>query len=263
MLYVAMNEPSVLLTILLLATAVAVLGSLVGLILGNIGRTRMELLVHVATGCLLGITAFDILPEAKSVLPWPSFLLACLFGYGLLWSVGRFVFFVCPSCAIAHTDGEAMARKGSIILLSVALGIHCLLDGLAVSTGGLLSTRAEAGAMFAVGVHKFPEGLALGLVLTGARYRKSAALLIAAGIELLTVIGGAGGLIVPRLPTQIAVGAIFAIVGGGFVYLVCNAMAGALTHHSRMPRLRSLTVEGFSFAATGVLFWAANRAWAW
>ena len=210
--------PLVLLLVLLLSAGIAVLGSGVGLMLGDIERSRMEMLVHIAAGCLLGITAFDILPEAKSALSWPVFLLACVVGYVLLWAVGRFVFYVCPSCAIAHSHDEALAKKGSIILLATALGIHCLLDGLAISTGGLLSARAEAGALLGVGVHKFPEGLALGLVLVGARYQKTTAIVIATGIEFLTVIGGAGAMSVSKLPTHATVGAIFALVGGGFVY---------------------------------------------
>jgi len=128
---------------LCLATIVAVIVAAIGASLGKIATARLELLVHVATGALLGITAFDILPEAKAVLPWPTFLAAAFAGYLLLWSVGRFVFYVCPSCAIAHMEGEAsMAKRGSLILLATALGIHCILDGLAIGTGGLLSGRA-------------------------------------------------------------------------------------------------------------------------
>ncbi|MFI5385622.1 MAG: ZIP family metal transporter [Fimbriimonadales bacterium] len=242
------------------ATALAVGGAALGVNLGQLVRTRLELLVHVATGALLGITAFDILPEAKAVLTWPAFLAAAFGGYLLLWVIGKFVFHVCPSCAIAHIDDSStMARKGSLILLGSALGIHCLLDGIAIATGSGLSARAEAGALLGVAAHKVPEGIALGLLLMSARYRSSVALLLATGIEAITIIGAVGGAYVSRTPGAAPVGVVFAVVGGGFVYLVYNAFGGAFEHQVRMPRVRSLTTEAVSFLATGALFWLAGR----
>jgi zinc transporter ZupT len=242
----------------LFATAIAVGGSVLGTALGGVSQKRLELLIHVATGALLGITAFDILPEAKSVLPWSTFLVATVIGYLLLWVVGRFVFFVCPSCAIAHVDDNSMARRGSLILLASALGIHCLLDGVAIVTGGHLSNKAEIGAFLAVALHKLPEGLALGLLLAGARYRRSTSIWMATAIESLTVVGGGLGLLVVLKPTPATVGMIFALVGGGFVYLVANAFEGALSHAVQLPRSRWMTAQLASFVATGALFWFAN-----
>jgi ZIP family zinc transporter len=245
---------------LFFATLVAVVGAVVGVRLGQMGRSKLEMLVHVATGALLGITAFDILPEAKAVLTWPLFVASTLFGYALLWVVGKFVFYVCPSCAIAHMEGDAaMARRGSLILLATALGIHCVLDGVAISTGRLLSERAEIGALLGVGLHKLPEGLALGLLLVGARYSKKAAVAISGGIESLTIVGGLVGLLLAQRPTPEAIGIVFALVGGGFVYLVYNALGGALTHKMHVPRARGLSAEAISFVGTGVLLWLAGK----
>jgi len=242
------------------ATGLAVAGSALGVRLGGVVRTRLELLVHVATGVLLGITAFDILPEAKAALTWPLFLVASFSGYLLLWAIGRFVFYVCPSCAISHIDeSSAMARKGSLVLLGSALGVHCLLDGVALATGGVLSSRAAMGALLAVVVHKVPEGIALGLLLLSARYRPSRAFLIAAGIEALTIVGALSAGLVTWVPGQTPVGVVFAVVGGGFVYLVFNAFGGALDHQVHLPRDRSVTAEVVSFLATGALFWLAGR----
>ncbi len=241
------------------ATGLAILGSAFGVNLGGLLRSRLELLGHVAPGALLGITAFDILPEAKAVLSWPVFLSAVFFGYALLWVIGRFVFYVCPSCAIAHVHESDLARKGSLILLGSALGVHCLLDGMAIATGSELSQRAEIGALIGVALHKLPEGLALGLLLVGARYARRKALLIASGIEAITIAGAIVGTLVTRVPGQVPVGLVFAVVGGSFVYLVFNALGGAFEHGNQMPRARSLTAELASFLATGLLLWASTR----
>jgi zinc transporter ZupT len=244
---------------LVLATVIAVAGTALGAAFSRMVRARVEVLMHLATGALLGITAFDILPEAKAVLPWGGFLIAAVAGYALLWTVGRFVFFVCPSCAISESKGDDLKRKGSLILLASALGIHCIFDGLAIAAGPSLSARAELGAFLAVGLHKLPEGLALGFLLVGANYSPKRAIWIAAGIEALTIVGGLAALAISVKPTPTAVGAIFAVVGGGFVYLVTHAFRGAFTHGMELPRSRWLTVEALSFGATGFLFWFASQ----
>lgn len=245
--------------LLISATLVAIFGTTIGLLLEKETRLRIEVLVHLATGALLGITAFDILPEAKAVLSWPVFFIAAAIGYLILWAVGKFVFYVCPSCALAHAEDTSLARKGSLILLATALGIHCILDGLAISTGGLLSSRAELGAILAVGLHKFPEGLALGIVLAGAKYKTSRAFAFASLVESLTIVGGFLSFVLPMHPTPASIGVIFAVIGGSFVYLVCNAMAGALTHQSHLPRIQTIAIEACSFLATGAIILAASR----
>ncbi|HTQ11834.1 MAG TPA: ZIP family metal transporter [Fimbriimonadaceae bacterium] len=244
----------------LVATGIAVAGAAIGMDLAGAFRTRLQMLVHVATGALLAITAFDILPEAKAALTWPVFLACALAGYGLLWAVGKFVFYVCPSCAITHIDeASSMARRGSLILLATALGTHCLLDGLAISAGSDLPVRAGMGALIAVAIHKLPEGLALGLLLTSAGYRRRSAVAIASMIEGVTVIGAIAAALFSPSPGPAPVGAILALVGGGFVYLVTNAFGGALEHPAELPRVRTITAEALSFAVTGVLFLLIGR----
>jgi len=93
----------------------------------------------------------------------------------------------------------------------------------------------------------------------GARYRRSVSILIAGGIESLTILGGFGGLLLGHAPTPAVVGGIFALVGGGFVYLVYNALGGALTHQMHLPRARGITAELASFVCTGAIFWASGR----
>jgi len=244
-----------LLSVLVLAVAVAVLGTGVGLAARNRSRLQVEVLVHLATGALLGITAFDILPEAKAVLPWPIFLGSALGGYALLWLIGRFVYSVCPSCSIADFEESALIRYGSLALLATALGVHCLMDGLAISTGQLLSAKAEIGAIFAVCLHKFPEGLALGFVLAAAGFRSVPSLLFSAGVESLTIVGGLAGLLISAHPTTGTIGVVFAVVGGSFIYLVLNAMKGAASHRAQLRKSRTILIEAMSFSFVGLLFY--------
>jgi len=245
---------------LLVLTFVAVAGAAIGILLGSVAPKRLELLVHVATGTLLGITVFDILPEAKMQLSWGVFVPIVAAGYALLWAVGRFVYHVCPSCAIAHMDHDSPLRDGrQLLMLGIALGVHCALDGVAVVAGGELPAQAGIGVLLGVGMHKLPEGLALGLLLAGAGMTKRSGILRAASIESLTAVGGLLSIAFVREAPAGSIGATFALVGGGFLYLVINALSGALGHRMQMSRVKGLATQCISCAGTGAVLWVLDR----
>ena len=82
------------------ATLFAFAGVALGIALSKIALHRLSLLVAVAIGTLLAVTLFDVLPDAKWFLTWPTFLLACASRYFLLWVIGKYVYHVCPACAV-------------------------------------------------------------------------------------------------------------------------------------------------------------------
>ena len=155
-----------------LATLIAFGGGAVGAALEKLAERRLNLLVYAAMGVLLAVTVCDVLPDAKSLLSWPVFLLAASSGYALFWAIGKYVYHLCPSCAVGAFDQAAMQRLGqSAVLLMVALGIHSTMDGIAVVVGDEIAGRPNLAVLFAVSFHKFPEGLALVLLLIGAGTR--------------------------------------------------------------------------------------------
>src|ERR1700730_11088398 len=81
-------------------TLFAFAGVALGVALPKIALHRLSLLVAAAMGTLLAVTLFDVLPDAKQFLTWPALLLATASGYLLLWIVGKYVYHVCPACAV-------------------------------------------------------------------------------------------------------------------------------------------------------------------
>src|SRR5579862_6509520 len=163
------REMSAVLVRTTVATLMAFLGGAVGVTLGKLAARRLNLMVDAATGALLAVTVCDVLPDAKQLLPWPQFGLAVASGYLMFWLIGKYVYHLCPSCAIAHFDEATMQRLAqSAALLMIALGIHSTMDGIAVVVGDRISRHPNLGVLFAVSLHKLPEGLALALLLIGA-----------------------------------------------------------------------------------------------
>jgi zinc transporter ZupT len=223
-----------------LAFALAVGGGALGAILGT-SHKRLCALISVGAGSLLGVTLFGILPETVGDLNWWELVLALVSGYAVFSLVSKYIFHVCPACAASHFD-EATTHRFSEIAsaMMLALGIHCTVDGLAISAGseahGTATTSGHIivlSIILAVCVHKVPEGLALGALLRGAGLRTQGIIWRVFAVESTTVLGGVAGWLFFPDASRFWVSAALAHAGGGFIYLATHAVIGEIIKHHK------------------------------
>jgi zinc transporter ZupT len=247
-----------------IATLIAFAGGGIGVLLGNGAARRLRLLVYAAMGALLAITAFDVLPDAKELLTWPEFLLASCSGYALFWVIGKYVYHLCPACSIGAFDQATTERLSrSVVLLTIALGLHSAMDGIAVVVGDRIAGHPNFALLFAISFHKLPEGLALALLLMGAGYGRRQAFWRTAAIESATEAGALLGLFGLRHASMLFLGLIFANVGGGFVYLIVSTL-GVFTPSLGAGRTQKGATQfavmgSVAFTLTAALIWTLRR----
>lgn len=259
------------------ATLVAYLGAATGALVGNAARAHLTLLVNIALGALLAVTLLDIIPDARALVSWPQLLLGVASGYLLFWVIGRYVYPVCPACAHDAADKTKQMLGRMLVLLMIALGVHSTMDGVAVVVGDKIAGGVNVPVFLAVSLHKFPEGLALVLLLIGAGYGRMRAFLTTLAIEATTELGGLIAVFAVTSMSKLWLGLTFANVGGGFLYLVVSAFA--FLQHPRVDHghgdpehghthaqesveghsaLARLAASGLSFTATGALILASR-----
>jgi ZIP family zinc transporter len=242
------------------ATLFAFAGIALGVALRKIALHRLSLLVAAAMGTLLAITLFDVLPDAKQFLTWPTLFLACASGYLLLWIVGKYVYHVCPACAANDLAQANPQLAQTATMLMVALGLHCTMDGLGIVFGDNLLGHPDVGLVAGISVHKVPEGLALVLLLLGAGIQHKKAITLALGVESMTIVGGVIGSYVVSSTSTFSLGILFAHLGGGFFYMIASAVRGVLGQHTETPRYaQHALVSGLSFISSALLLRLAAR----
>jgi zinc transporter ZupT len=240
-----------------LAFALAVAGGAFGAVFGT-SHKRLCALISLGAGTLLGVTVFAILPESYESLRWWGLLLALSSGYGVFAFISKYVYHVCPACAASHFD-EAAAHRFSEIAsaMMLALAIHCTADGVAMAAGREAhASTAPGGRMLALSlvlavcVHKVPEGLALGALLLGAGFKRSAVVARVASVEATTILGGALGWFFLQRISDMWVDAVVAHVGGGFFFLASHAIFGEIFKHHK-----ALVLANFAagFCVIGIL----------
>lgn len=248
-----------------LAMLVAFAGGIAGVWLGpRIAARRLNELVFAAMGALVAVTLFDVLPEAKAVLSWPVFLVATVSGYGLFWAIGRYLYHICPACAFATLDERTASQlRSSAGLLMTALAIHSTVDGLAVSVGDEMAGHANLAVLLGVSFHKLPEGLALAVILLGAGYSQRTALLWTLLVESSTELGGLLGSLSIMRSSMPCLGALFAHVGGGFLYLAVSSAGNYFPIHAESEwkwQARPIAISGVvTFVVIACLLSAIRR----
>jgi zinc transporter ZupT len=244
---------------IVLAFALAVGGGALGASLGTSHR-RLCALISLGAGTLLGVTVFAILPEAFRTLHTVGLVLALASGYLVFALITKYVYHVCPACAASHFDEATTHRFTEIATaMMLALAVHCTADGIALAAGHQAAAANAPGGraldlslIFAICVHKVPEGLALGALLLGAGFPRGQTVARVAAVEATTLLGGViGWLLLPEVGS-VWLDAVVAHVGGGFLFLAAHAVLGEILKHHKALVLANFLA---GFGALGLLAW--------
>ena len=160
---------------------------------GLAGREHWSrLAVPFSAGVLLGVALFGLFPEMAAELGWTASLLLFVSGYGLLFLINRYGYPLCPSCSHDH-DHKACTTvlHGFAAPLLSATAVHAFMDGWSITSAQSVAPVAiRITVPLAVGLHKIPEGLALGAILWASMRSRRAALAWCLAAESCTVLGG-------------------------------------------------------------------------
>ena len=235
------------------AFAIALAG---GALSAWLARTHKQLcaFISLGAGTLLGVAVFGIAPECLDALHWWLFLPAAASGYLLFALITRYIFHVCPACSASHFDEHTTHRLAEFATaMMIALSIHCVVDGLALAAGNEEAPAVSMSILFAICVHKFPEGLALGALLLGGGFSRGKMLRLVAAVESTTILGGLLGWFVLRSASGFWLALALANAGGGFFYLAIHAVLGEIfKHHKKL--VLTYFAAGFGAIAGLILF---------
>jgi zinc and cadmium transporter len=165
------------------AAAANILGALAVTAQATRSIKVLDALLSFAAGFLISVSLVDLLPNAIAVagMVAPTVALAA---YVLVHitqhTIGRHFHF-----------GEETHRVSELVSISALIGLlmHTFVDGVAVASGMRVNTGLGALVFMAVLLHKFPEGLAISSLFLAAGAGRTKALLAAAALGGMTILG--------------------------------------------------------------------------
>lgn len=198
-------------------------------------KDRFHLVLGLSAGLLLGLVAFDLIPEfsKNSDIKFghiPTVYLAFVIGFLTLHFLEQFA----GSHEPAHSDFEhEHSHYGNIAgsLGALAMAIHIFLDGVALGVAFKVSNKLGFAVFIALLVHAFSDGLnTVAMLVKTDKWRKNALTLLE--IDALARIGGASiGTYVAFSENWIAI--YLALFAGFLIYISTSHILPEA--HSRHP----------------------------
>lgn len=241
---------------LILIAGATFLSTLLGGLLALKFRDRLHLILGFSAGAVLGVTFFDLLPEAielSSSLYEPSTVLS-------LVAVGFFFFMILDRLALVHAHGhgeheedcENTSHKRGF-LGALSFSFHSLLDGLAIGLAFQISGAVGAVVAAAVLAHKFSDGINTVNVISknGGEKKRAFKWLIAASIAPVIGIAISQFFVLQ----ESTLGLVLSIFAGFFLYIGASDLLPE-SHHAH-PKF--ITIIATLLGAT-VLYFAVKLA---
>jgi ZIP family zinc transporter len=176
-----------------LAAATAVATALGG-VLALRARDRLHLVLGLAAGLLLGLVAFDLLPEvfemsSDNFLGAPSVSVALIGGFLLLHLYEKFFGSHEPAESDYGHDHKHTANLTGIVG-ALAMGLHVFLDGLALGVAFSIDEKLGIAVFVALLVHAFSDGLnTVAMLVKTNKWSKKGVWLL--GVDSIARVSGA------------------------------------------------------------------------
>jgi zinc transporter ZupT len=213
------------LPVLCYVLALALAGAAAGIGLAGVPAISRRVLPF-SGGVFIGVAIFWILPEIAAHSGWLGAVAGLAAGFALLWAIDRYAYPICPTCAHTHDHDACGARlHGFAAPLVLASGFHSFFDGWSLAVAqehGFEDLRLAF--LIGIGVHKIPEGLALGALLAAALGSPWKAALGAFAAQSMMLAGGALAVALAAYLGTAWTAAFLAVAAGVFVYLGYHAI---------------------------------------
>lgn len=222
------------------------ISTLIGGIVALKNRDRLHLILGFTAGVLLGVVAFDILPEtfklvqASNIAPTRPMIALV---------VGFLIFHIAEKLTLIHHAHETEyghhkhPRVG--ILSALALSGHSFLDGVGIGLAFQVSSAIGLAVALAVIAHDFSDGLnTVTLMLNHKNTSKSALLFLL--LDSISPMLGAASTLLFRLPNSVLV-LYLGFFAGFLLYIGASDILPEA--HSEHPSRQAIimTIVGVSF----------------
>jgi ZIP family zinc transporter len=217
-------------------------------------RDRMHLVLGLSAGVLLGLVAFDLLPEVFELsdavfLGVPAVMAGFVAGFMILHVVERGL--AVHETADSHHADHRHTHQHVGALGAGALVVHSFLDGVAIGLGFQVSTATGWVVALAVLAHDFADGLNTVTIMRRHGQSRAAAVRMLVADAVAPFLGAASTLLF-TLPDQTL--AIYLAMFAGF--LTYLAAADILPEaHAQHPSRATLAM---TFAGLGLMWFVAG-----
>lgn len=242
------------------------IGGILGLLFGASSKKAMSYVLSFASGVMLSIVCFDLIPESLTLGGLGLVILSIIGGIGVVQILNTVIDRITNSKE-THVEPEELRHqkeilskeskqsflKSGIIMLS-AIALHNLPEGLAIGSGASHDTQLGMTLAILIALHNIPEGMSIAVPLVAGGMKKGKVAFLTALSGAPTLLGGLLGAVLGNMG-NFMVASSLGIAAGAMLYVTyCEILPEViLLNKGRRPALFTIGGIIFGLAITKIM----------
>ena len=234
------------------------LGGLIGLLFGESSKKTMSYLLSFASGVMVSIVCFDLIPEGLELGGMPITIVGILLGILVVQGL-NYVIDKISNEKETHTEFEELRHQEDLLnpsgrrslltsglIMFAAIALNNLPEGMAIGSGA--THDANMGLILAalIALHNIPEGISICVPLIAGGMNRWKAILLTTISGAPTLIGGLAGYMLGSISDKF-IAISLALAAGAMLYVTyCEILPQViLMNKKRQPAV--FTIIGIIF----------------
>ncbi|CDE96438.1 putative divalent heavy-metal cations transporter [Clostridium sp. CAG:567] len=197
------------------------IGGIIGVKFKNPSKKFLSFILSFASGLMLAIVCFDLLPEAFNLTNLPTVFLGILLGIIMMIICDLLVDKKFNNSNKFKQNKNDLLKTG--IIVSIGLALHNFPEGLAIGSGFGASIKLGLSLAIAICLHDIPEGISMAVPMKNGGIKKSKVIFYVVLSGITTGIGAFFGSIIGEI-SQSVIAMCLAFAAGAMIYIVSGEL---------------------------------------
>lgn len=197
------------------------IGGIIGIKFKNPSKKFLSFILSFASGLMLAIVCFDLLPEAFNLTNLPTVFLGILLGIIMMIICDLLVDKKFNNSNKFKQNKNDLLKTG--IIVSIGLALHNFPEGLAIGSGFGASIKLGLSLAIAICLHDIPEGISMAVPMKNGGIKKSKVIFYVVLSGITTGIGAFFGAIIGEI-SQSVIAMCLAFAAGAMIYIVSGEL---------------------------------------
>lgn len=197
------------------------LGGIIGITFKSTTKKFLSFILALASGLMMSIICFDLIPEALEISDIPNTMLGILVGIIVMILCNVLVEKKLKKKSVNSDPLNTMLKTG--IIVSLGLAIHNFPEGLAIGSGMEASFKLGINLAIAICLHDIPEGISMAVPMKAGGMKKSKIIIYVILSGITTGIGAFFGAVVGKI-SQAIIGICLSFAAGAMLYIVSGEL---------------------------------------